>query len=215
MIIPEINGGPFFDAIVRVILEVKPDLLIEVGASNGMGSTSAIMQGRGRNEKGEIHCVEVDHGRCEEFREHHVNHEFVHLHEGCSVSLEDYMSAVTVRDLYESNPQFNCCAEPLDKILSWRRSEMNDISLKGIKQNTLKECVSELFMPSTFVLLDGSAFTGLAEVEKMWGSKVIALDDTVDIKHFHSRKRLDASSFYHIYDKNDNDRNGWAIYVRS
>ena len=215
MTIPEISGGPFFEAIVNTIAEYKPDVIIEVGSSNGLGSTMALVIGRDKVGTGEIHCIEIDKGRCDGFKENHRNREFVHLHEGCSVSLIDYMSEKMARTLWDNNPQFNCHAEHIDKILGWRKSEMNDISLKSTPMNKLDECIDCHFIPNTFVLLDGSAFTGEAELIKVLGAKVIALDDTVDIKHFNSCKQLNSNAYYKIKAKNDNDRNGWAIYVRS
>jgi hypothetical protein len=73
----------------------------------------------------------------------------------------------------------------LDTILGWREQDINYIERKKLDfcgLEFIKSCNNiEKF---DFVLIDGSEFTGEIELQHVWGSKVIALDDVNSFKCF-------------------------------
>jgi hypothetical protein len=63
-------------------------------------------------------------------------------------------------------------------------------------------------------VLDGSEFTGWEELSRVYGARVIALDDTRTLKHRRSSAFLRASRCYAAAADRRSDRNGWAIFER-
>jgi len=66
-----------------------------------------------------------------------------------------------------------------------------------------------------FVLIDGSEFTGEAELQYVWGAKVIAIDDVNAHKCFAAYVRLSKHYSYKLIAQDLNLRNGYAFFERT
>lgn len=64
------------------------------------------------------------------------------------------------------------------------------------------------------VLIDGSEFTGQAELSLVMGAKIIALDDINAFKNFQSYQLLINHPGYKIIAREVGLRNGFAIFER-
>ncbi|KAJ1478266.1 hypothetical protein T484DRAFT_1904851, partial [Baffinella frigidus] len=53
-----------------------------------------------------------------------------------------------------------------------------------------------------------------AELAAVWGANIVALDDTLGVKHLASRIRLLASEEYRLLEQDTGTRNGFAIFIR-
>lgn len=210
----EITGGPFFEALGKCIFETEPETIVEVGASNGLGSTMALIAGRKLLGKGIIHCIEMAIDRCCEFRVNHQDKGWVILHQGCAMDATAYPSEHDLELFWKEHAELNCTKINLSHVYGWRCSELELIHSGGPMVNFLPQVMSHLSKENTFCLLDGSAFTGEREAEACLGARVIALDDTMDLKHWKSLKLLEKDSRYKEYFRDDKSRNGNAIYVR-
>ena len=64
------------------------------------------------------------------------------------------------------------------------------------------------------VLIDGSEFTGKAEMNQVYGARWILLDDICVFKNFENYNRLKNDANYTLYRENLHVRNGYAIFKR-
>jgi hypothetical protein len=62
------------------------------------------------------------------------------------------------------------------------------------------------------VLIDGSEFTGRAELDETYGAKFILLDDIRTLKNEFNYERLRADAFYTLVKENLDLRNGYAVF---
>ncbi len=64
------------------------------------------------------------------------------------------------------------------------------------------------------VLIDGSEFPGKAELEDVYGSKWILLDDVNAFKNYENYQSLFNDQSYELYEEDWSLRNGFAIFRR-
>jgi hypothetical protein len=62
------------------------------------------------------------------------------------------------------------------------------------------------------VLIDGSEFTGSAELDEVYGARFILLDDTETFKNWKNMRRLEADPRYRLVQHDPSTRNGFAVF---
>ncbi len=65
------------------------------------------------------------------------------------------------------------------------------------------------------VLIDGSEFTGSAELDEVYGARFILLDDTETFKNWENTRRLEADPRYRLVRRDSSTRNGFAVFERA
>ena len=85
--------------------------------------------------------------------------------------------------------------------------KLNKYNLQKIKQ----ENNIELF---DLVLIDGSEFTGNAELDEVYGAKFICLDDINTFKNYKNHHELLSDLNYELVVENSSVRNGFSIFRR-
>lgn len=226
-IAPEIIGDEFATALTE--LAALPDVhtILESGSAEGTGSTAALVKGilpQGYNEwvdelifdklpPKSLHCIEISNTRFDKLLDRYKHLPFFHAYKGSSVALKDFMTVGQIRSFHaEHKTSLN--KYPLPQVLEWLTEDLRAAALA--KQGVIKH-IKSLYNITAFdlVLLDGSAFTGWAELMAVMGSKYIALDDIVDVKHFRSFNYLSEHDDYELLANNPLLRNGYAIFRRT
>jgi hypothetical protein len=104
----------------------------------------------------------------------------------------------------------------LPKVLGWLRQDLAylaehpDLDVAGIRR-VKEEAGIEVF---DAVLIDGSEFTGAAELPEVYGARFLLLDDTRTLKNWENARRLRADSAYRRFASGWWTRNGWAAFER-
>lgn len=211
MIIPaEIKNDELYDRIITTIRMFSSEIktVLEVGASSGDGSTEALVAGMSALQEKTLYTIEANPIRYKNLVERYSGLDWVKPLNGSSVGIEEYMSEDDVEFFYKNTPtQLN--QYPLETVLSWYDEEVLSIAMWRIPSGLIDTIESP-----DMVLLDGSPFTGNAEYEKLCDSKIIILDDILDIKHHHSHQALRKSKEYECLFCNLTLRNGYSIWVR-
>ena len=65
------------------------------------------------------------------------------------------------------------------------------------------------------VLIDGSEFTGIEELNRVYGAKWILLDDIRAFKNHYNYHRLSKDPDYQLIEENHTLRNGHAIFTKN
>lgn len=206
----EIKNDELYERIITTIrmfsFEIKT--VLEVGASSGDGSTEALIIGMAGLQDKTLYTIEANPLRYKNLVERYKGLDWVKPLNGSSVSIDEYMSEEDVEFFHKNTPtQLN--EYSLETVLSWYEDEVLSIAKWQISTGLI-----DVIEKPDMVLLDGSPFTGNAEYQKVCDSKIIVLDDILDIKHYHSHQALRKNKEYECLFCNLTLRNGYSIWVK-
>jgi len=215
LIPPEIKNDEFYIAIQKIAKEEDIQTVLEIGSSSGQGSTEAFVTGLRENPNQPVlFCLEISKPRFAELQNTYINEHFVKCYNVSSVSIEQFPEEDEVIRFYNSN-QTNLNYYPLEQVIGWRRQELEYIEQSGVSGRGIKKIQEEnnieLF---DVVLIDGSEFTGSAELEEIYGAKYIILDDINTFKNFGNCQGLLNDPNYTLIAQNGRVRNGYAIFKK-
>lgn len=215
LIPPEIADDAFAAAIEEIGATPGVREILEIGSSTGEGSTAAWVRGILRNpDHPHLHCLEVSDERYAALVERWRAYEFVHCYQLSSVPLERFPSPADVERFFGDKPE-RLSQYDLETVLGWLQQDVDylrehELSSAGIAQVKARHGIE------TFdaVLIDGSEFTGRAELDEVYGARFLLLDDTETFKNFDNSRRLEADPAYRLVGADPTTRNGFAVYER-
>jgi hypothetical protein len=212
---PEIKHDEFYDTITRLAATLEITTILEIGSSSGGGSTEAFINGLSANPKKTIlYCLEVSLPRFQALKQRYGQLPFVHCLNASSVPVASFPSTDQVREFYSTHTT-KLNLYPLEQVLGWLEQDIRYINEwqvlgEGINEIKVRNCIQTFDM----VLIDGSEFSGEAELERVYGARYILLDDVASYKNFTNRARLIHDSDYELFCENLNLRNGYSIFKK-
>jgi hypothetical protein len=217
LIPPEIVGDDFHQALVR--WGATPGLrhYLEIGSSSGAGSTLALVTGiRSRTDRDDCRlcCMELSQPRFNALAAAYGDDRFVRCHNVSSVPESAFAPVAEVQHFYR-NTRTNLNQYPLDTVLGWLAADIAYLRASGTDGEGIATVrAAEGLGEFDFVLIDGSEFTGERELQRVMGSRVIALDDVNSFKCFNAYRILAAHVGYELVQQNLALRNGYAVFQR-
>lgn len=213
LIPPEIKNDEFYATLQRITREENIKTVLEIGSSSGEGSTEAFVTGIRHNpHKPILFCMEVSKTRFTELQKRYENDDFVKVYNLSSVPIESFPSEKEVVDFY-NNTENNLKNYPLERVLYWLRQDIEYVKNSGLSEHGIRKIKQENNIDYfDLVLIDGSEFTGNAELDEIYGAKYICLDDINTFKNYRNFLRLLEDSSYTLINCNKNIRNGYAIF---
>jgi hypothetical protein len=212
---PEIKDDEFYFAIQKLASEQPLQNVLEIGSSAGGGSTEAFVNGLSANPSHpRLFCLEVSRPRFAELAKRYEKLPFVRAYNASSVPISKFMTPEQVGEFYRTRPtQLN--QFPLERVLGWLAQDIRYVTEANVPQNGI-QLIKQDYGITAFdlVLIDGSAFTGSAELDEVIGSRIIMLDDVNDIKCLLAYERLKCESAYQLAYENLRLRNGFAIFFK-
>ena len=216
LIPPEIKDDPFAEMIERVAATSGVREILEIGSSAGDGSTEAWVRGARQNPVlPRLHCIEVSIERHAALVDRWSDADFVHCYNVSSVPLERFPSADDVERFYRDIPSRLRNFE-LETVLGWLQQDIDYLTDHGLSCPGIAQ-IKEQHGIDTFeaVLIDGSEFTGSAELDEVYGARFILLDDTEAFKNWENTRRLEADPRYRVVRRDSSTRNGFAVFERA
>lgn len=216
---PEINNDELYNQIAHIICDYNMTTIIEVGSSDGKGSTQAIVDGikAARLEEGaKVFCIEASRIRCAELAKNHKKNPFIIPYNYCSVGLDDYLDEWMIECFYK-DVRTNLNNYPLEEVFKWRREEIEYIKTNRIPFHGIEAIKNHNDIKSfDLAILDGSAFTGNVDCMKLiYLAEWIVLGDVSGIKNYFSDNILDGDNHSHeLICRNLNLRNGYSIFKK-
>jgi len=213
---PEIKNDEFYYTIQKIAREENIRTVLEIGSSAGTGSTEAFATGLKENpHKPTIFCMEVSKPRFAELREKYEKDSFVKCYNVSSVSLNNFPSEQDIAEFYNTT-KTALNNYPLDRVLGWLRQDIEYIKSSGVPDDGIQRIKQENNIVNfDMVLIDGSEFTGISELNEVYGAKIIMLDDINGFKNYHNYNRLLNDPSYSLTVENWKLRNGYAIFKRN
>ncbi|MHC5610946.1 MAG: class I SAM-dependent methyltransferase, partial [Nostoc sp.] len=215
LILPEIKNDEFYAAIKRIAKEEDIKTVLEIGSSSGEGSTEAFVTGLRENpNKPTLFCMEISKDRFNKLKNNYKNECFIKYYNMSSVPVKKFPDEKVIIDFYNSH-HTNLNFYPLERVLGWLRQDIEYVNNSGVSDNGIQKIKQENNIDCfDLVLIDGSEFTGQAELDEVYGAKFICLDDITTFKNYQNFNRLLSDSDYILIMSNQNIRNGYAIFQR-
>ena len=223
---PEIvKGDRLYDLIVRLVRKHKPKTIVEIGSANGLGSTQAFIEGI-KAEKLEnectLFCLEASRDNFTDLMDNIRECSFVKACNASSVTVEDYITDKEIDAFFDTHGYFFNVIRYYNRetVKKWREREI--MMIKGLGIHNVNGLSRFVFTDAKIndnprnigmVLIDGSAFTGLAETIKVWGAEIIIMDDVNDIKCWEAAHFLQQQT-YDMIEEDNQYRNGFAAFKR-
>lgn len=215
LIPPEIAGDRLYEWIVRIAATPGVRHILEIGSSSGAGSTAAFVSGALRNPHTPvIHCLEISMPRFDALVERYREHRFVHCYNLSSVPLEMFPDAADIDD-FRSRTWTRFRFIPRATVLQWLDQDIEYIRQHDLSGHGIRH-VRELHGIEWFdaVLIDGSEFSGPADLNEVHGARFVLLDDIRTYKNGDNYRRLLRDASYHLIASSRWLRNGFAIFER-
>jgi glycosyltransferase involved in cell wall biosynthesis/Flp pilus assembly protein TadD/GT2 family glycosyltransferase len=215
LIPPEIKNDGFYVAIQALARTKNIKTVLEIGSSSGQGSTEAFVTGMRENpHKPIIFCMEVSRARFLALQNSYKDDNFVKCYNVSSVSIADFPDESEVVSFYK-HIQTNLNQYPLEQILGWLRQDITNLKKTGVPVNGIETIKRENNINFfDVVLIDGSEFTGVAELQQVYGAKYILLDDINAFKNYKNHQTLLVDCNYELIEENLTTRNGYSLFKR-
>lgn len=216
LIPPEISHDRFYGAIERVAATPGVRTILEIGSSSGAGSTEAWVKGALANpERPTIHCLEVSAARYDALRRRWSAHPFVRCHNLSSVPLDAFPTEGDVVAWQRRHFWSKFGRKKRDVVLGWLRQDVayltvHHLSTPGIRDVRAAAGIERF----DAVLIDGSEFTGSAELAEVYGARFLLLDDTESYKNWDNYRKLKRDTAYRLVERGKWVRNGFAVFEK-
>lgn len=205
----EIKNDGFYDFIYNLAKTEKIETILEIGSSSGEGSTEAFFKGIQENKNNPVlYCMEVSKTRFDALQEFYKNHRNVKCYNISSVKLEDFPTINEVITFFKQKDVYECA-------IIWLIQDIKYI----IDHNSIQDGIELIKTENNIkyfdvVLIDGSEFTGKAELEKIYGAKFILLDDIRTFKNYENYYKLLKDKNYKLISEDKFVRNGYAGFKK-
>lgn len=213
----EILNDKFSRCIERLAKLPEVRTILEIGSAAGAGSTEAFVRAISTNPAGKtLFCMEIVAERFAALNRRYGDKPFLKAYQCSSVPPQTYTTEQEVKDWIAAVSRER---RPLERHSLWTnylkevafiREPRPDLPKDGI------ELIKQENRIDTFdlVLIDGSEYTGRAELERVYGARYILLDDTQVLKNYYNTARLLQDRSYRLLEADPLLRNGYAAFER-
>lgn len=215
---PEISNDSFYKAIVEICSDSSIKTALEIGSSAGQGSTLAFVtgltEGKGSEVDKSLFCIEVSTVRSAALADFYKNQDLVHCYNCSSVPLDDFPKPQEVINFYYSKDT-GLKKFGLKEVLRWLQQDIDYVATQNVPGNGIERIKQENNIDYfDVVLIDGSEFTGKAELDEVYGARYIFLDDINTFKNYENHDRLLLDRQYKLIAEDRGVRNGFSIFER-
>jgi len=213
---PEIKDDEFYFLIQKLAREEEIHTVLEIGSSAGGGSTEAFVTGLGYNRNHpRLYCMEISKPRFAELQKRYSDKVFVKCYNVSSLSISKFPSEMELSTFYKST-RTALNDYPLERVIGWLRQDIDYVQSSGVPADGIERIKRENGIKVfDMILIDGSEFTGKAELDELYGAKFILLDDINGFKNYNNHQRLLADPFYDLLHENWKVRNGYSIFRKN
>lgn len=206
---PEIVNDDFANTLEQIVANFPIKSILELGASSGDGSTACFVRGMARNAEAKLYSLEASKERFAVLQQRYAGNPRVTCINAFSVPPEQWLTHDDIDGfIRDYGNEFGG-----DTYKGWLKMEHDYLAQSGVRSDGIAQALALNGGPFDFVLIDSSLFSGVAEMEAVYGSQFIALDDVRSMKTGPSRKRLAADQTYSLFACGP-ARYGWAIFKK-
>ncbi len=215
LIPPEIKNDAFYNVIYRLSQDPSLNTILEIGSSSGDGSTEAFATGIQNNPNHPaLFCMEISKPRFKALQQRYAHTQQVRCYNVSSVPLEAFPLEKDVVNFMKNTPT-NLNMYGIDTVIGWLRQDIEYVKSSSVPQNGIEIIKTENnILYFDMVLIDGSEFTGMAELKFLYGARYILLDDINAFKNYTNYQELLSDPAYELLEENKSLRNGYAVFKK-
>lgn len=213
----EIKDDSFYQAIQTLAEREDIQTILEIGSSNGEGSTEALVRGIQKNpRKPHLFCLEISKPRFLALQNRYANAPFVHCYRVSSVPIAAFPTEAALIAFHRQyGRQLSKSTPDLMWLIRWLYQDIDYVASENLPQNGIALIKSAHHIKHfDLVLIDGSEFTGEAELPLVYGAKYLLLDDVTSYKNFRNRQKLLSDPSYELIQEDLALRNGFSIFKK-
>jgi tetratricopeptide (TPR) repeat protein len=186
------------------------DSILVVGAGSGEGTVQAICSANRDVKTCKLFCIEPD------------KNEFIKLENSYSDNASLYNCSSVTTDKYISEKELAAFYRHIPSVMNKYPLETFIAALNKEKQylittNCSCDCIQDIKLSHKLdrfdlVVLDGSLFSGEADLEAVYGSRFILLTSVNSVKDYANHKRLSEDDNYQLATCNLKPRAGYSLF---
>lgn len=206
-----LEGDPLAETLTELIGTYSPRTILDIGASDGTGSTQIMHDA---SDEAVIYCIELDPDRFASLKQFARDRNRIHPYYCASVKtgLIEKDMIIQASKLFPNWDAWRSVG--LQYMLDWYDRTLIVLSMveipDGIDYIKNRHGITDFDM----VLMDGSPFSGMAELQLVLGSDVIVMDDVNDIKCHEPYHYMMEREDYQLLSQDLNFRNGFAVFKK-
>lgn len=213
---PKIDEEPFF--IIQGFLfyiqryDVSLDSILVIGAEDGEGAVQAIVTAYKNISSEILFCIEPDCNNFDKLKNRYSK--TATLYNCSSVSTDHYISKEKLTAFYKYIPSA-MNQYPLERFISNLNKEVQYLNTTNRSVNCIME-IKQFHNLERFdlAILNGSLFTGEADLDAVYGSNFILLTSINSIKDYANHKKLLEDNNYVLLTHNFAPRTGYSFFRR-
>lgn len=215
LIPPEVANDAFSQIIKEVAARPEVHTALEIGSSSGAGSTASLVAGMKDKEEKALHCIELSTPRFRELTGRYKDLPWVHCYNLPSIALDEMPTEADLASFFKAHPDSAVHQVGLRSMTRWLRQDI-DYMKRHERGEAGIQVAREKAGVETFdlVLIDGSEFTGRAELQHVYGATYVLLDDTRTFKTYEACERLRQDACYELVAEDRQCRGGFAVFQR-
>lgn len=212
---PEISNDNFYKTIIKICNDPSIQTALEIGSSAGQGSTLAFVTSFSEKKGSKsLFCIEVSKVRFSALANFYKQKDFIHCYNCSSVPIDDFPEKQEVINFYHSKDT-DLKKFELKEVLRWLQQDIDYVTTQNVPGNGIERIKQENGIDYfDVVLIDGSEFTGKAELDEVYGARYIFLDDINTFKNFENHNRLVLDQKYKLIVEDRGVRNGFSVFER-
>ena len=214
---PEISNDQLSSILFEITAGNHYHNLLEIGGSGGSGSTSSILSGlnAAANKSANLFSIEISLERHQALTQQYFQNPQLHAIHGSSIDINQFPSLNKVFSTWV-NKSTKLSNVPWNIVLDWYSQDLSYMK-RNHHINSVVSIIKDIYSISIFdfVLIDGSEFTGMADLQNIYGASTIVLDDVSSFKCYEARKILNHDPNYNLIAENLSLRNGFSVFSRN
>ena len=214
-IIHALDRNPFHRYIYQMAHEEDIQTVLEIGSADGTGSTHILSQALAEKaQRVQVYCLETNSEKCELLKSRFSDQKNFNCFNNYSVYPAEYPEESDVIAFYRGH-ESALRRYPMDKVLEWLRSEQKNYATTARQVDGIQAIIHETGLKYfDLVILDGSEFTGPADLDAVYGAGIIILDDINSYKNYANYQRLSRDRAYYLIQENWYVSHGSAVFKR-
>jgi hypothetical protein len=211
----EIIHDRFYRWIARIAASPGVRAILEIGSASGTGSTQAFVDGALRNSvRPTLYCLEISRPRYAALCGRYADRDFVHCYNMSSVPAESFPTAADI-DAFRRRVWTRFRFIPRRTVVGWLEQDLEYIHRHRLSAHGIR-LIRRAAGIDVFdaVLIDGSEFTGRAELAEVYGARFLLLDDIGTYKNHDNYHSLRKDRAYRLVAHGRWLRNGFAVFER-
>lgn len=198
--------------LTELVGQYRPRTILEIGSSDGTGSTRVFAEAI-EGSRTKLFCIEMEKDRYDSLVLNMRGYTNVWPYRCASVGVHGLMRREYIDEFRAAHPKFTMWqVMSKEEIYKWYDNSVLQIPAQEISEGISRIKYDHALEAFDMVFMDGSPFTGMAELELVHGSGIIIMDDTMDIKCYDTMMALLNDDTYELLFRDDKYRNGFAIF---